>query len=221
MVKIAPSILSADFSRIKEEIEIIERAGADIIHIDIMDGHFVPNLTFGPDFVKTIRKLTTLPLDVHLMISNPQDFIEKFAQSGADWISFHIEASSHIHRLIYQIKNFGKKAGISLNPGTPIHFLNEILKDLDFVLIMSVNPGFGGQDFIPSSIPKIAQLSHWIKGKNLSIPVEVDGGVNIKNCEELVKNGADILVSGSGIFHSPNPSQTIQKMKEICEKIKR
>ncbi len=221
MVKIAPSILSADFSRIKEEIEIIERAGADIIHIDIMDGHFVPNLTFGPDFVKTIRKLTTLPLDVHLMISNPQDFIEKFAQSGADWISFHIEASSHIHRLIYQIKNFGKKAGISLNPGTPIHFLNEILKDLDFVLIMSVNPGFGGQDFIPSSIPKIAQLSHWIKGKNLSIPVEVDGGVNIKNCEELVKNGADILVSGSGIFHSPNPSQTIQKMKEICEKIKK
>ncbi|MCP2519038.1 ribulose-phosphate 3-epimerase [Candidatus Aminicenantes bacterium AC-335-A11] len=221
MVKIAPSILSADFSRIGEEIKMVEKAGADLIHIDIMDGHFVPNITFGPDFVKTIRKLTTLPLDVHLMISNPHDFIEKFANAGADWISFHIEASPHPHRLIYQIKNLGKKAGITLNPGTPIHFLNEILKDIDFVLIMSVNPGFGGQEFIPSSLPKIAQLSHWIKGKNLSIPVEVDGGVNINNCEELVRNGADILVSGSGIFHSPDPSETIKKMKKICERIEK
>lgn len=221
MVKIAPSILSADYSKIKEEIEMVERAGADLIHIDIMDGHFVPNITFGPDFVKAIRRLTSLPLDVHLMITNPQDFIEKFAEAGADWISFHIEATPHSHRLIYQIKNLGKKAGITLNPATPIHFLNEILKDLDFVLVMSVNPGFGGQEFIQSSIPKIAQLSHWIKGKNLSIPIEVDGGVNINNCEELAKNGADILVSGSGIFNSSNPSETIKKMKEICQRIKK
>lgn len=221
MVKIAPSILSADFSKMREEIELVEKAGADLIHIDIMDGHFVPNLTFGPGFVKSLRKVTSLPLDVHLMISNPEDFIERFVQSGADWISFHIEATPHVHRLIFQIKEMGKKAGISLNPSTPIHFLNEILKDLDFVLIMSVNPGFGGQKFIPSSIPKIAQLNHWIKGKNLPIPIEVDGGVNIENCEELVKNGAEILVSGSGIFNTQDPAGTIRKMKEICEKVKK
>jgi ribulose-phosphate 3-epimerase len=181
----------------------------------------VPNLTFGPGFVKSIRKVTSLPLDVHLMVSNPEDFFERFVQSGADWISFHIEATPHVHRLIFQIKEMGKKAGISLNPSTPIHFLNEILKDLDFVLIMSVNPGFGGQKFIPSSIPKIAQLNHWIKGKNLLIPIEVDGGVNIENCEELVKSGAEILVSGSGIFKTQDPANTIRKMKEICEKVKK
>ncbi|MFQ6082534.1 MAG: ribulose-phosphate 3-epimerase [Candidatus Aminicenantia bacterium] len=217
MIKIAPSILSADFSQIGAEIKKVENAGIDLIHIDIMDGHFVPNLTFGPEFVKSIRKITSLPLDVHLMVTHPEQFIEKFTQAGADWVSFHIEASPHAHRLISFIKNFQKKAGIALNPGTPIHLLNEILSELDFILVMSVNPGFGGQKFIPSSLQKIAQLNHWIKGKNLNIPIEVDGGVNIDNCAELIKNGAEILVAGSGIFKSSDSVETIKKMKEIIK----
>lgn len=218
MVLLAPSILSADFARIEEAVKTAEEAGADLIHIDVMDGHFVPNLTFGPQLVASLKEKTSLPLDVHLMVKNPHAFIPLFHQAGADWISIHIEASVHLHQDISMIKEFKKKAGLALNPATPIHLMSEILKELDYVLLMTVNPGWGAQKFIPSCHSKISQLKNWIKGQKLEIPIEIDGGVRLENMEEMIKDGAEIIVAGSAIFGHKNPKDVIIKMKELIKK---
>jgi ribulose-phosphate 3-epimerase len=218
MIRLAPSILSADFSKIGEAVKMAEEAGADLIHVDIMDGHFVPNLTLGPQVVSALKRTTTLPLDVHLMVDNPGFFIPLFNEAGADWISVHLEVSPHLHREIILIKELKKKAGLALNPATPIHLLNDILKDLDYILIMSVSPGFGGQKFVEATHQKIKQLHNWIKGQKLDIPIEVDGGVNPGNMEKLIQDGAEILVAGAAIFGQDNPPQVIAEMKHIINK---
>lgn len=218
MIRLAPSILSADFARLGEAVQLAEEAGADLIHVDIMDGHFVPNLTLGPQVVSSLKKMTRLPLDAHLMVEKPGFFIPLFADAGADWISVHVEASVHLHRDITIIKELGKKAGVALNPATPIHFMNEILKELDYVLLMSVNPGFGGQKFVEATHQKIRNLKNWINGQKLSISIEVDGGVNLDNMESLVEDGVDILVAGAAIFAQTDPRQVITRMREILRK---
>jgi ribulose-phosphate 3-epimerase len=218
MIRLAPSILSADFSRIGEAVQMLEEAGADWIHIDVMDGHFVPNLTLGPQAVASIKKRTRLPIDVHLMVENPGFFIPLFREAGADWISIHVEASVHLHRDITLIKELGAKAGIVLNPATPIHLLTDILEELDYILVMSVNPGFGGQRFVDSTHQKLRRLKTWVSGQRLSIPIEVDGGVNPDNAESLIRDGAEILVVGAAIFSSPDPRQVISRLKEIIAK---
>ncbi len=213
-MKIAPSILSADFARLKDEIEAIEQGGADVLHVDVMDGHFVPNLTIGPPVLRSIRKYTDLPLDVHLMITNPDNFIEQFADSGANYLTVHIEVCRHLHRTLSEIKKFGMKAGVSLNPATPLHALDAILEEVDMVLIMSVNPGFGGQSFIPSSLPKIRDLAQILKDKSLShVEIEVDGGVSLANIRELAEAGVTIAVAGSAVFNAPDSAGMIQQMK--------
>lgn len=218
MIQIAPSILSADFAKIEEAVTMAEEAGADVIHIDVMDGHFVPNLTFGPQLVASLKEKTSLPLDVHLMIDNPRAFIPLFAEAGADWISIHVEASAHLHKDVTLIKEYKKKAGLALNPATPLHLINEILNELDFVLLMTVNPGWGGQEFIESCHSKISKLKNWITGQKLQIPIEIDGGVNLSNMEELIKDGANILVAGSAVFSAKNPQDSIVQMKELAKK---
>jgi ribulose-phosphate 3-epimerase len=215
MIRLAPSILSADFSRIGEAVQMLEEAGTDWIHIDVMDGHFVPNLTLGPQAVASLKKRTRLPIDVHLMVDNPGFFIPLFREAGADWISIHVEASVHLHRDITLIKELGGKAGIAFNPATPIHLLNDILKELDYILVMSVNPGFGGQRFVDSTHQKIRRLKDWIGGQKLSIPIEVDGGINPDNVESLIQDGAEILVVGAAIFAAADPRQVISRFKEI------
>ncbi len=218
MIRLAPSILSADFARLGEAVKLAEEAGADIIHVDIMDGHFVPNLTLGPQVVSSLKKMTSLPLDVHLMVENPGFFIPLFHDAGADWISIHVEASVHLHRDITLLKELGKKAGLALNPATPIHLMNEILKELDYILLMSVNPGFGGQKFVEATHQKVRNLKNWINGQKLSIAIEVDGGVNLDNMEALIQDGVEILVAGAAIYGQPDPRQVILKMKEIIQK---
>jgi len=218
MVQIAPSILSTDYSNLGKAVKIAEKGKADLIHIDIMDGHFVPNLTFGPKLVADLKKITDVPLDVHLMVDNPRELIPKFDKAGADWISIQIEATVHAHKDLTLIKQLGKKTGVVLNPATPIHMLNEIIGEVDYVLIMSVNPGWGGQDFIESSLHKISQLKNWIKGKNLDIKIEVDGGVNIENMEKIINSGAEILVMGSAIYNSENPLETLRHIKKTVKK---
>jgi ribulose-phosphate 3-epimerase len=220
-VRLAPSILSADFGRLADAVQLAEESGADLIHVDIMDGHFVPGLTFGPQLVASLKKRTKIPLDVHLMVDNPLATIPWFLEAGADWVSFHLEASPHLHREVGLIKDQSRKAGLALNPGTPIILLNEILKDLDYVLIMTVNPGRGSQKFIDAGLDKITRLSQWIAGLRLDIPVEVDGGVNLKNLESIVKAGARMIVTGSAIFGAPNPAEVIRQMKAIAGKAAR
>jgi len=200
-VKVAPSILSADFSRLGDEIRAVDAAGADIIHVDVMDGHFVPNITIGPMIVRAAREVTKLPLDVHLMITNPELYIADFAKAGADYITVHVETAFHLNRLVQSIKEHkGIKAAVSLNPATSLSSLDYILEDLDMVLIMSVNPGFGGQTFIPSALDKIRTLRKLIDERGLKTKIEVDGGVKPDNATEIIKAGADILVAGSAIF---------------------
>lgn len=218
MIKIAPSILSADFTKIEEAVKMAEEAGADVIHIDIMDGHFVPNLTFGPQLVASLKEKTSLPLDVHLMVENPRKFIPLFHEAGADWISIHVEASSHLHKDITLIKELNKKAGLALNPATPLHMISEIIEELDFVLLMTVNPGWGGQEFIDLCHGKIARLKNWIKELEIDIPIEIDGGVKFENVEQIFKDGTDICVIGSGIFKEKNPREILIKIKELAKK---
>jgi ribulose-phosphate 3-epimerase len=200
-IKIAPSILSADFSRLADEIKAVEKAGADLIHVDVMDGHFVPNITIGPLIVEAARRATKLPLDVHLMIARPEQYIVDFARAGADYLTVHVEATNHLNRLVQIMKEQkGVRAGVSLNPATPLSTLDYILDTIDMVLIMSVNPGFGGQAFIPSSLEKISRLRKKIDALGLKVEIEVDGGVKPENAAEIVRAGADILVAGSAVF---------------------
>jgi ribulose-phosphate 3-epimerase len=213
MKKIAPSILSADFSRLGDEVRAVDQAGANYIHIDVMDGHFVPNITIGPLVVEAVRKVTTLPLDVHLMIENPDLYIPDFARAGADLIVVHAEATHHLHRTVQLIKSFGKKAGVSLNPATPLHPLDHILEELDLVLLMTVNPGFGGQSFIEACLPKIHALRGVLDKRGLETELEVDGGVKVDNIERISHAGADVFVAGSAVFGSADYAATITELK--------
>ena len=212
---IAPSVLAADFTRLGEEIEMVNNSEADWFHLDVMDGTFVPNISYGMFIIKAIKKIAKKPLDVHLMIVHPEKYIEAFREAGADVITVHYEACTHLHRTVQQIKATGAKAGVALNPHTPVNLLEDILPELDLVLIMSVNPGFGGQKFIYQTIPKVKKLAEMITTKNLSTVIEVDGGVGLQNAEELLKAGARVLVAGSSIFNTQNPQDTISRMKSI------
>ena len=214
MIKIAPSILSADFSRLAEEVQAVDRAGADYIHVDVMDGHFVPNITIGPLVVSALRKVTDKPLDVHLMIENPDLYIADFAKAGADIITVHQEAVPHLHRTVQLIKSLGKQAGVSLNPATPVETLDVILDQLDLVLVMSVNPGFGGQAFISSALDKIRALRQRITHRGLATELQVDGGIKVDNIREVVAAGADVLVAGSAVFHADDYAATITALRE-------
>lgn len=217
MTKIAPSILSANFSMLDEEIRDVEAGGADYIHVDVMDGHFVPNITIGPMIVEAIKPITSLPLDVHLMIENPDTYIPNFAKAGASIITVHQEACIHLHRTIQLIKDSGSKAGVVINPATPAEVLLPILTDVDLVLIMTINPGFGGQSLIQSTIPKIEQLANWRKEMNLSFEIEVDGGVNINTAKQCTDAGADVLVAGSAVFNSSNRQEAIQNILDAVK----
>lgn len=213
MVKIAPSILSADFSKLGEEILDVEKGGADYIHVDVMDGHFVPNITIGPLIVEAIRPVTKLPLDVHLMIENPDQYIEAFAKAGADYITVHVEACKHLHRTISFIKSFGVKAGVVLNPATPVEMIQHIIEDVDMVLLMTVNPGFGGQAFIPSVLPKITQVKELAAAKNHQLEIEIDGGVNEKTAKLCIEAGATVLVAGSAVYNQQDRAKAIAALK--------
>lgn len=213
--QIAPSILSADFSRLGEEIKAVEKAGADLIHVDVMDGHYVPNITIGPGVVSSLRKTTNLPFDVHLMIEDPDRYIDAFVDAGSNIITVHAEAVTHLHRTVQYIKAKGVRAGVSLNPSTPLSCVEEILPDIDLLLIMTVNPGFGGQKFISSMLPKIRKARELAQARGLEMAIEVDGGVTAENIGTLADAGADIFVAGAAVFGSPSYSDTISKMKGI------
>lgn len=213
MVKIAPSILSADFSKLGEEVKAVDQGGADYIHIDVMDGHFVPNITIGPLIVEAIRPVTKLPLDVHLMIENPDQYIEAFAKAGADYITVHVEACCHLHRTIQSIKSFGIKAGVVLNPATPVETIQHIIGDIDMVLLMSVNPGFGGQKFIPEVLPKIRKVKELAEQKGAEIEIEIDGGVNPETAKDCIEAGATVLVAGSAVYNQPDYAQAISMLR--------
>jgi ribulose-phosphate 3-epimerase len=212
--KIAPSVLSADFSRLDQEVRAVEKGGADVIHVDVMDGHFVPNITIGPLVVRGLKKLTSLPLDVHLMIEKPQRYIEAFAQAGSNWITVHAEVCPQLKRIIKRIHQLNVRPGIVLKPATPLKTLYPVLDDLDLVLIMSVNPGFGGQSFIPSTLKKIERLRKIIDQNHSPLEIEVDGGVNIENIREISRAGADIFVLGTGIFKTKDYEETIKKLRK-------
>lgn len=213
MVKIAPSILSADFAKLGEEILDVEKGGADYIHIDVMDGHFVPNITIGPLIVEAIRPITKLPLDVHLMIENPDHYVEAFAKAGSDYITVHVEACRHLHRTIQHIKSFGVKAGVVLNPATPVESIQHIIGDIDMVLLMSVNPGFGGQKFIPEVLPKIRKVKEMADQKGLTIEIEIDGGVNPETAKLCIEAGANVLVAGSAIYNEKDRTKAISLIR--------
>ena len=214
-IKISPSILSADFSILGDEIKNLEKAGADLIHIDVMDGHFVPNITMGPPIIKQIRKCTKLPFDVHLMISPVEKYIKAFADAGSDIITLHPEATDNLKRAVQTVKSFGKKAGVSLNPKTPISALMDVINDIDLILIMSVNPGFAGQSFMSEVLPKVTELRKMIDDKKLKIDIEIDGGINFETAALAVKAGANILVSGTTIF-SGSLKDNIQKLRNCA-----
>lgn len=217
MIKIAPSILSADFANLSSDVIAVEDAGADMLHIDVMDGHFVPNITLGAPVVKSLRKVTDLVFDVHLMIDNPEQYIKDFVLAGAQIITVHAEASKHLHRLLQIIRNEGVKAGIALNPATPISIIEHLLDDLDMILIMSVNPGFGGQKFIPAMYDKIYSLKEYLNKKSKYIPIQVDGGIGLDNIHKVYNSGAEIIVAGSAIFNSKSIKETIKLMKKADE----
>jgi ribulose-phosphate 3-epimerase len=214
MRKIAPSILSADFTKLGEEIKAVEAAGADYIHIDVMDGHFVPNITVGPMIVKAARKVTNLPLDVHLMIENPERYIDDFVEAGSDVITIHVETVTHLHRLLGVIKDAGIKAGTALNPATPLSSIQHVLHIMDMAVVMTVNPGFGGQSFIPEVLPKIEELKRIKDEKDIEIDIEVDGGINVENIAQVARAGANVFVAGNAVFGSSNYMETIALMKK-------
>ncbi len=211
---IAPSILSADFSRLGDEVRAVEAAGADIIHFDVMDGHFVPNITVGPMVLEAVRKITKLPIDAHLMIDHPDQYVAEFVKAGANYISVHVEASRHLHRSIQLIRSLGAKAGIALNPHTPVASMGYILDEVDFILVMTVNPGFGGQKFIPAAFKKVAELDQMRREHQLNFQIEIDGGVKADNIAEISAAGVDIFVAGSAIFQSKDYAETISRMRQ-------
>lgn len=218
---IAPSLLSADFTRLGEAAKLAEEAGADLIHVDIMDGHFVPSLSFGHQLVASLKKILNIPVWAHLMVEKPEKFISQFHEAGVDWLSIHLEASQHIHRDIVQIKELGIKAGLALNPGTPIHLMIDILKELDFVLLMTVDPGWGGQTLIESTRNKIRLLRNWINGQKLEVPIAIDGGVTVENMVGLMEDGVDIFVAGASIFAQEDPASVIKQMKALAARRKK
>jgi ribulose-phosphate 3-epimerase len=212
---IAPSVLAANFRNLQADFDMVNRSEADWYHVDVMDGRFVPNISFGMDIIKCMKSMAERPLDVHLMILEPEKYIGEFRKAGADVITVHYEACPHLHRTIQQIKESGARAGVALNPHTPVSLLEDVLEDLDLVLLMSVNPGFGGQKFIYNTIPKIKQLNEMIIVKNCKTLIEIDGGVGLQNAEEVLKAGANVLVAGSSVFHSQDPMDTIAQLKAI------
>src|SRR5215469_11035350 len=216
MIEIIPSILSADFARLADEMARVERGGASMLHLDVMDGHFVPNLTIGPPVVESIRKATRLHLDCHLMIENPDRYAADFVRAGANSVSVHWEATRHLDGVLEMIRKEGAMAGVVLNPATPVAFLEDVLEVADYVLLMSVNPGFGGQKLIPYVLEKVRKLDRMRREKNLALPVEIDGGVHLDNLAEVVRAGCDWVVTGSAIFHSPDPEATVRQMREIA-----
>jgi ribulose-phosphate 3-epimerase len=215
-VILAPSVLSADFARLGEEVALAERGGAGLIHVDVMDGHFVPNLTLGPPVVKCLRRATALPLDVHLMIENADRYLDAFVDAGASWLSLHVEALPHLQRSVAHLKERGIRAGVALNPATPLGALDEILPELDFVLVMSVNPGFGGQSFLPASLEKVRRLARQIRERRLSAMIEVDGGVDAGNAHALVEAGAEVLVAGSAVFGQGDVEAAARRLIEAA-----
>lgn len=218
MIKLAPSILSADFARLLEDVKKVEEAGCEYLHIDVMDGHFVPNITLGPNIVKSLRKDVNMVFDAHLMIENPDMYIKDFAEAGCDIIVVHQEACKHLHRTIQNIKSYNIKAGVALNPATPIETIKHVLKDVDMVLIMTVNPGFGGQSFIDSMIDKIRELKAIVDEQNLNIDIQVDGGIKPSNVADVVKAGANVIVAGSAIFNSSDIKETVIEFRENAKK---
>lgn len=219
MIHLSPSILAADFANLERDVKRVEKAGATFIHVDVMDGHFVPNITLGAPIAKALRKHIEGVMDVHLMISNPDMYLEDFKDAGADIVTVHLEACTHIHRTIQRIHQLGMKAGVSLNPGTPVSLIESIIDDVDMVLIMSVNPGFGGQKFIPHALTKINQVSTMAKARNKELLIEVDGGVDLSNVEEVIKAGANVIVAGSAVFGVTDVEQRVADFKQIFSKI--
>ncbi|EGS8049130.1 ribulose-phosphate 3-epimerase [Enterococcus faecalis] len=217
-MKLAPSILSADFANLERDIRLVEELGADYIHVDVMDGQFVPNITLGPNIVSAIRPVTKLPLDVHLMIVQPENYINAFAEAGADIITVHQEATPHIHRALQMIKNAGVKAGVSINPGTPLSMIENVLDLADQVLVMTVNPGFGGQSFIENSLEKIAQLKEWKETKGYTYEIEVDGGIVPETSARCKEAGAEVFVAGSYIYNAENPQERIDALRAVLDK---
>lgn len=216
VIKIMPSILSADFSKLGEEVTLLDKGGADAIHIDVMDGHYVPNLSIGPLVVKAIRKVTEVPFDVHLMIDNPMNFIDEFIMAGADSITLHAEVLPHLHRSIAYLKEKGIKAAVALNPSTPLNVLEYVLGDLDMVLLMTVNPGFGGQKFIPAMLDKIHDLKTMMEKQQVYADIQVDGGISLDNINEVVKAGANCIVAGSSVFSASDPAAMIHRLRKAC-----
>lgn len=214
MIKLAPSILSADFARLLEDVKKVESAGCEYLHIDVMDGHFVPNITLGPCLVKSLRKDVNMVFDAHLMIENPDNYIKDFVDAGCDLIVVHQEACKHLHRTIQKIKSYNVKAGVALNPATPIETIKHVIEDVDMVLIMTVNPGFGGQSFIEGMIPKIEELKKLIDDRNLNVDIQVDGGIKPSNVDKVVKAGANIIVAGSAIFNSDDIAGTVDLFRK-------
>lgn len=220
MFKIAPSLLAADFLNLQKEIQAVEVAGADLLHLDIMDGHFVPNITFGPELVKAIRRITGMPIEVHLMISNPEDFVAKFAEAGADIITIHPEVTYHLNRTIETIRSHGCKPGVALNPATPLNALEYVIQSLDLVLIMTVDPGFGGQSFQRAMLPKIMRLKEMVSARSLQLDIAVDGGIDLNTIQLVALAGANLFVSGTGIFKTEDYGKTISEMKRIVSNVK-
>ena len=216
-ITIAPSLLSADFARLGEAVALAERGGADLIHFDVMDGHFVPNITIGPPVLASLARVSRLPIDVHLMIEHPDGFVQAFADAGAASITVHVEAVVHLHRVVHLIKSLGVKAGVALNPATPVSALDDIAGDVDYVLVMTVNPGFGGQTFIPRSESKVRAVRALLRRENSAAPIEVDGGIDVRTAPRIVAAGADILVAGNAVFGSPDPERAIRDLRAAAD----